>query len=130
MNKVTVTKLQMDAIEGCRDEYKASLMTVLDHAELEIFCEESEPINNMTTEQIVLAWYGHAEVEPDFVDFDEAMRALSKDITIYYHYTNTVLGEVINRRLMINFETPLSYFVGIEWGDLVKGKFTTEGGTQ
>jgi len=127
MNKVTVTKLQMDAIEGCRDEYKASLRTVLDHAELESFCKEGEPINNMTTEQIVLAWYGRADVGPEYFSFDEAMRALSKDITIYYHYTITVLGKVINRRLMINFETPLSYFGDIEWGNLVKGKFTIEG---
>ena len=85
MNKVTVTKLQMDAIEGCRDEYKASLRTVLDHAELEIFCKEGEPINNMTTEQIVLAWYGHAEVEPDFVDFDEAMRAKLEGKKVNFH---------------------------------------------
>jgi len=58
------------------------------------------------------------------------MRALSKDITIYYHYTITVLGEVINKCLMINFETPLSYFGDIEWGDLVKGKWSIEGDNQ
>ena len=129
MNKVTVTKLQMEAIEGCKGN-KELLNETFSFARVKPFGGSCVCMNNMTVEQIVLAWHGYAEVEPDFVDFDEAMRALSKDITIYYHYTNTVLGEVINRRLMINFETPLSYFVGIEWGDLVKGKFTTEGGTQ
>jgi len=126
MNKVTVTKLQMDAIEGCKDN-KESLNETLSFARGKVFGGSCVCINNMTTEQIVLAWHGHADVGPEYVCFDEAMRALSKDITIYYHYTITVLGEVINKCLMINFETPLSYFGDIEWGDLVKGKWSIEG---
>ena len=132
MSEVTVTKLQMDAIEGCKDN-KESLNETLSFARGKVFGGSCVCINNMTTEQIVLAWHGYAKVEPNFVDFEEAMRALSKRGTIYYHYTVPLLFEEgdLEKTLKINFDMKPSYFDSVTtWGDLVKGKFTTEGGTQ
>ena len=57
MNKVTVTKLQMEAIERQRDDICESLKTVLDYVRVNNFCSGSEPMNLMSEEQIVLAYY-------------------------------------------------------------------------
>ena len=128
MNKVTVTKLQMEVIEGCRDN-KESLNGTLSFARAKAFGGSCVCINNMTAEQIVLSWHGYAEVEPNFVGFDEAMRDLSKGETIYYHYTaTTIFGEALEKTVKINFGMKPSYFnPTITLEDLVKGKFTIEG---
>ena len=129
MNKVTVTKLQMDAIKKWRDGFGESLEILIAYARVNNLRGTSEPINLMSIEQIVLAWHGYADVEPDFVDFDEAMKALSKRETIYYHYTaTTIFGEALEKTLKINFGMKPSYFnPAITLEDLVKGKFTIEG---
>jgi len=105
MSKVTFTKERMDAIKRIRDGYKAR-------------------------EQIVLAWHGYAEVEKEYIDFEEAMKALSKGETIYYHYTaTTIFGEASEKTLKINFGMKPTYFCNtILWEDLVKGKFTIKKG--
>ena len=84
MNKVTVTRKQMDAIEVCMDN-KETLNGTVSFARVKAFGGSCVCINNMTVEQIVLAWHGYAEVGPDFVDFEEAMRALKNGIDTYYH---------------------------------------------
>ena len=75
MNKVTVTELQMNAIKRLRDDIGKSLENVIAYARGNNFCGSSELINLMSTEQIVLAWHGYAEVEINYVSFDEAMKA-------------------------------------------------------
>ena len=86
MNKVTVTKLQMEAIERQRDDIGESLKTVLDYVRVNNFCSGSEPMNLMSEEQIVLAWHGYAEIEKEYVSFYEALKAFEKgEKIIVYH---------------------------------------------
>ena len=85
MNKVTVTKVEMNAISLVRDSQASDLDFVLNHSRQEMHKGVREPLNFMSLEQIVLAWHGYAEVEPDFVGFEEAMRALKNGIDTYYH---------------------------------------------
>ena len=85
MNKITVTKLQMDAIKRQRDDIGESLKTVLDYVRVNNFCSGSEPMNLMSEEQIVLAWHGYAEVEKEYVTFDEAMKAYDEGHLVSFH---------------------------------------------
>ena len=134
MNKVTVTKAEMESIEIQRDKWNHYLKVVLEFKQNGNFRnEDNRSLNEMSVEQIVLAWHGYAEIEPEYVGFDEAMRDLSKGETIYYHYTVPLLFEEgdLEKTLKINFDMKPSYFDSVTtWGDLVKGRFTTEGGTQ
>ena len=86
MNKVTVTKSQMEAIERQREVVKNDLSTTLSFSKMNNFCKGSEPINNMTTEQIVLAWHGHVEVEKEYVSFDEAMKIYDEGHLVSFHH--------------------------------------------
>ena len=85
MNKVTVTELQMNAIKRLRDDIGKSLENVIAYARGNNFCGSSELINLMSTEQIVLAWHGYAEVEINYVSFDEAMKAHDDGSLVSFH---------------------------------------------
>ena len=100
MNKVTVTKKEMSAIEAQRDTHAKGLKNVLSSLlNGAIFHSESEPINHMNVEQIVLAWHGYAEVKPEYVSFDEAMKAHDDGSLVSFHPKEgskiTVLHQVI-----------------------------------
>jgi len=85
MNKITVTKSQMEAIERQKVISDMKLKHALGHAREKNFCGVSEAINLMSEEQIVLAWHGYAEVEKEYVSFDEAMKAYDKGHLVSFH---------------------------------------------
>ena len=87
MSNATVTEKEMEAIKDQRDCLKRSLNTVIKASFYEniTFLEQSEPLNRMSAEQIVLAWHGHIKVEQNFVSFDEAMVASDEGKTVYFH---------------------------------------------
>jgi len=86
MNKVTVTKSQMEAIERQRDGCVISLENVIKTSMHNKFFGFSKPINLMSEEQIVLAWHGYAEIEKEYVSFYEALKAFEKgEKIIVYH---------------------------------------------
>ena len=120
MNKVTVTKSQMDAIEVEKGEGKLSVKNILYHASINNFCDESEAINFMSEEQIVLAWHGHAEVEPEYVYFFEAFKARKEGKKVLFHingftyelYPNDIIEKTWANRCSLT--------------DLVEGKWSIE----
>ena len=67
MNKVTVTKAEMKAIELRRDKHHERLNELLmfkQKNDLNDFeTGISRQLNFMSIEQIVLAWHGYAEIE-------------------------------------------------------------------
>ena len=85
MSKITVTKLQMDAIERQKVISDMKLKHVLGHAREKNFCAASEPMNLMSEEQIVLAWHGYAGVENEYVSFDEAMKVYGDGHLVSFH---------------------------------------------
>ena len=85
MNKITVTKLQMDAIKRQMDDVGRSLKETLSYSKMKNFCAASEVINIMSEEQIVLAWQGYAEVEKAYVSFDEAMKVYDDGHLVSFH---------------------------------------------
>lgn len=132
MNKVTVTKAQMEAIKDQRDYCKRNLNSVIKASVDENirFLKRSEPLNNMSLEKIVLAWHGHAEVEPEFINFFEAMKAVSLGKNVDYHYAIDLVvdGRILDKTLKINLVMKPTFLNSdTEWRDLVNGKFTIEG---
>ena len=85
MNKVTVTRKQMEAVELEKCEGNMSVKNILYHASISNFCDGSELINFMTTEQIVLAWHGYTEIEKEYVSFDEAMKVYDEGHLVSFH---------------------------------------------
>jgi len=85
MNKVTVTKKEMEAIERQKVISDMKLKHALGHAREKNFCGVSEAINLMSEEQIVLAWHGYAEVEKEYVSFDEAMKVYDDGHLVSFH---------------------------------------------
>ena len=129
MNKVTVTKLQMEAIKRQRDDIGESLKTVLAYVRVKNFCGGGESINFMSEEQIVLAWHGYVEVEKEFVGFDEAMKALKEEEnTVHFHFADDVI-EIWNER-QVDGSMQNNSSVEIYWRDLVNGKWSIEGDNQ
>ena len=127
MSEVTVTKLQMDAIEGCKDN-KESLNETLSFARGKVFGGSCVCINNMTIEQIVLAWHGYAEIEKEYVSFDEAMIALKNGIDTYYHNefgTMRVYAEVAKEHELMHLEVNRVGLLNL----LFEGKWTIAGDT-
>jgi len=120
MNKVTVTKSQMEAIERQKVISDMKLKHVLGHARDKNFCDESEAINLMSEEQIVLAWHGHAEVEPEYVYFFEAFKARKEGKKVLFHingftyelYPNDIIEKTWANRCSLT--------------DLVEGKWSIE----
>jgi len=129
MRKITVTESQMGSIKRQRDEYRWHLEEVLEFKQNGKFKKESNrSLNEMSIEQIVLAWYSHVNVEPEKVDFFEAMKAVSLGKDVNYHYTVILfVGEVLEKTLKINLDTKPIYFnKDTEWKDLVNGKWSIE----
>ena len=122
MSKITVTRKQMDAIKRQRDEYKESLKSVLYHLKMKNFCTTSEVINIMSEEQIVLAWHGYAEVELEYVSFDEAMKAHDSGDGINFHPEE-------GSKVPVTFKITLKHCCISDYSlnDLRKGKWSIEG---
>ena len=124
MNKVTVTKAQMETIRQCKRFAGTYNLAFITNKDNDFLCW-AKPLNKMTIEQIVLAWHGYAEVEPDYVCFDEAVKAgkEGKDITFHwekskYKITSQNLIEWGLRNLSVSDHGLLN---------LVDGKWTIEG---
>ena len=88
MNKITVTKLQMDAIKAIKNFWFYDLNILIkrnvDGYKWD-FNNKRNEINSMTAEQIILAWHGHAEIEKEYVSFDEAMKAHDDGSLVSFH---------------------------------------------
>ena len=125
MNKVTVTKKEMSAIEAQRDMHAKGLKNVLSSLlNGAIFHSESAPINDMTAEQIVLAWHGHVEVEPEYISFEEAFRAFKDRKKITLHYPN---GKKDWFSHVLDWQ---QREVSPSFHEMVNGKWTIEGDNQ
>ena len=121
MSKITVTKLQMDAIERQKVISDMKLKHVLGHAREKNFCAASEPINFMSEEQIVLAWHGHVEVEPEYVYFFEAFKARKEGKKVLFH-SNARIYELYPNDTIEN-----TWANRFSLTDLVEGEWSIEG---
>ena len=123
MNKITVTKVQMEAIEGCRDN-KESLNGTLSFARGKAFGGSCVCINDMTVEQIVLAWHGYVEVEQELVSLEEAYKARKEGKRVLF-----IIG---NRRVifMTNVKLEGCFLGSLTMDELFNGKFIVEGDNQ
>ena len=99
MNKVTVTKVQLEAVERLRNVFGTSLNDVIKYSIRKNFIGFSEPLYHMSVEQIVLAWHGHAEVELEYVCFDEAVKARREGKRVLLHAINRKVLFRTNERL-------------------------------
>ena len=125
MNKVTVTKKEMEAIESVKDNPVCELKYVLKHARQGLYGATGKPLNEMSEEQIVLAWHGHAEVEKEYVSFDEAMKAYDKGHLVSFHpKRGSKITESLGNRLKDGWLGNYSL------KDLRKGKWSIEGDNQ
>ena len=122
INKITVTKLQMEAIERQKVISDMKLKHALGHAREKNFCEGSEPINNMTTEQIVLAWHGYVEIEKEYATFDEAMKAHDDGSLVSFHPKE---GSKITGMLRCKLKE--NWFGNYTLNELRNGKWSIEG---
>ena len=125
MNKVTVTKLQMEAIKIQKVISDMKLKHVLGHAREKNFCGVSEAINLMSEEQIVLAWHGYAEVENEYVSFDEAMKAHDDGSLVSFHPkrgSKITVTESLGKRLKD------AWLGNYSLNDLRKGEWSIEVG--
>ena len=121
MSKVTVTESQMGSIKRQRDEYGWHLEEVLEIKQNGKFKKESNrSLNEMSIEQIVLAWYGHVNVEPEKVDFFEAMKALKVGKAVMLHQKDC--PETTLFRDWYKLESR----EGLLFSDLFKGNWTIE----
>ena len=91
MNKITVTKLQMDAIKAIKNFWFYDLNILIkrnvDGYKWD-FNNKRNEINSMTAEQIILAWHGYAEIEKEYVSFYEALKAFEKGEKIIVYHTS------------------------------------------
>ena len=123
MNKVTVTKLQMEAIKRQRDAIGESLKTVLACVRAKNFYGGCESINCMSEEQIVLAWHGYAEAEKEYVSFYEAMKAYDDGSLVSFR-------PKIGTKLTVSFRERLKdvWLGDYSLNDLRKGEWSIEVG--
>ena len=121
---IKVTKKEMEAIERQREVIKNDLSATLSFSKMNMFCDGSEPINNMTTEQIVLAWHGYTEIEKEYATFDEAMKAYDDGHLVSFHPKpgSKITGSFGERLKDV-------WLGGYSLDTLRKGKWSIEGGS-
>ena len=125
MNKVTVTKAEMEAIKRQRDKHHERLNELLMFKQKNDFeTGISRQLNFMSIEQIVLAWHGHAEVELEYVGFDEALKAFEDKKKIMLHYPN---GKKDWFSHVLDWQ---QREVSPSFHEMVNGKWTIEGDNQ
>ena len=126
MNKVTVTREQMEVVKIIKaaSSLKTALSSKVDKNDR--FVNKYKIFNEMSIEQIVLAWHGYAEIEKEYVSFDEAMKALKdEENTVHFYFADDVI-EIWNER-QVNDSMQNNSSVEIYWRDLVNGKWSIEG---
>ena len=121
MSKVTVTKAQMEVVNITKGEMSLEKVLVISFDKNDRFINKYKILNSMTAEQIVLAWNGRAEVEPEFISFDEAYKARKEG--------KRVLLLVGNRRVlfMTNVKLEGCFLGSLTMDELFNGKFIVEG---
>jgi len=119
MNKVTVTKAEMKAVELKRDR-GISLDNVIKY----YFGGAGTPLHHMSIEQIVLAWHGYAEVDPEFVSFEEAFRARKEGKKVLFHINGLTYYLCPNKIIEKTWVTRYSL------SELVEGIWLIEGGNR
>jgi len=125
MNKVTVTKKEMEAIESVKDNPVCELKYVLKHARQGLYGATGKLLNEMSEEQIVLAWHGYAEVENEYVSFDEAMKAHDDGSLVSFHPkrgSKITVTESLGKRLKD------AWLGNYSLNDLRKGEWSIEVG--
>ena len=136
MSKITVSKKQMAAVNLIKRDKLYSLeelINTLVEDGLLIFSNDRSGINNMTTEQIVLAWHGYAEVEPEFVSFDEAKKALEDEKHVTCEFNNKKYeyymfdGIVFSKNMKRNTGTLIEWYD--IWDQIFFGKWSIAGDT-
>ena len=122
MNKVTVTKKEMEAIEIQRDKWNHYLKVVLEFKQNGNFRNGiNRSLNEMSIEQIVLAWHGYVEVEPDYISFYEAFKVRKGGKKVLFHingltyelYPNSIIEKTWANKYSLT--------------DLTDGKWSIEG---
>ena len=122
MNKVTVTKSQMKAIKQQRDVCRIGLDNIIKGSIHGFFGGASTPLHHMSVEQIVLAWHGHAEVDREYVSFDEAMKAHDDGSLVSFHPKE---GSKITESLLNRLKD--GWLGGYSLKQLRKGKWSIVG---
>ena len=97
---------------------------MLYHAVSKNFCGGSEVINFMSEEQIVLAWHGYAEIEKEYVSFNEALKANSEGKRVLFHDCGTKFELYPDEAIEKNWLGGYSLYT------LYAGKWTIEGDNQ
>ena len=135
MNKVTVTKAQMEAVVAQRDLHAKGLNNVI-HSLINNarFHSENSPLSDMSLEQVVLTWHGHVKVSPNYVSFDEAKKALGDGKHVicefkdkkYEHYMFD--GVVFSRNMLRNTGTLIEWYD--IWDQIFLGEWSIVGDNQ
>lgn len=117
---IKVTREEMKAIEEIKQwsTYTTEKILSVIGDKNDKFWGIYEPLNDMSTEQIVLAWHGHVEVEPEYISFNEAMGFLKCGKKVKAHYG---VGKGFD---IIHIHNPLDKFTGVHFKDLLNSKFT------
>ena len=90
MDKVTVTKEQMEAVRLIKEDKVCNLkniISIISRRGIDYTGSVRSHANSMTLEQIILAWHGHVEIKPDikYVQMGEAMVASDEGYTVHFH---------------------------------------------
>lgn len=117
---VTVTKEQQEKINDCkRVQGTYPINKVIEMSLNRDFLNWAETLNDMTPEQIVLAWHGHVEVEPEYVNLEEAIRADVKGDIVHFHP---------NKKSQLTFNSreslKCSWLSEFSLKELLEGKYT------
>lgn len=121
---IKVTREQMGAIEKAKSD-GCVLNLIVTAAKVNTFVSHLKPLNGLGAEQIVLAWHGHVEIEPQFVSFDEAMRASEKGKLVDFHSKQGNAVPVSTKARLKEI-----YLSDYSLRELREGNFTIEGGNR
>ena len=122
MDKVTVTKEQMEVVNIIKVGISLEKALVIKLDKKDRFISKYKSLNSMTAEQIALAWYGHAEVELEYVSFDEAMKAHDDGSLVSFHREE---GSKITESLLNRLKD--GWLGGYSLKQLREGKWSIEG---
>jgi hypothetical protein len=87
--RIKVTKKQVRAVELQKKEWRNDLKTILLMKENGVlFHNEFECFNHMSDGEIALCWIGHVDVEPEYVSFEEAIKALKDGKKVAFQIQN------------------------------------------
>lgn len=116
MSKVTVTKKQQEAIKWAKDEGIGIGEVYADFGNK----KARQVILDMESNQIAAVWLGVAEIEPEYISFDEAKNALKKGEDVWFYHKDYVLPVTYDYTMCENHLDEFSI------RDLVEGKWSYE----